>query len=309
MGIISGDFDDDQDVDIFVSSDNAANLLWQNDGAGHFDEVGLLAGVAYDLYGNSNGSMGVDGGDYDNDGRPDLLVTNYQDELAVLYRNLNENMFEDVSRATNVGASSYAHVKWGTTLADFDGDGDRDVFIACGHIIDNIRVLDDRTDVNVPNFVLRNEGAGRFVDVSTYSGSGLAIVECSKGAAFDDLDNDGDLDAVVLNVNALPSILRNDSPAPHRDLKLRLRGTRSSRSGGNARVTVTAGELVQTAEVYLGRGYQSHYGTDLHFGLGQHQHVDRIEVRWLGGKAQTIDDPPDAQLLLIVEDERVQRLP
>jgi hypothetical protein len=301
MGAIAGDFDDDRDPDLFVCADAAPNLLWRNDGAGRFTEEGLLAGVAHDLSGADNGSMGVDCGDYDNDGRLDLFVTNYQGELAVLYRNLGGGLFADVTRATGVGASSFPHVKWGTTLADFDNDGDRDIFIACGHFMDNIRYIDDRTDVRVPNFLLANQGNGRFVDVSQSSGDGLAIVECSKGAAFDDLDNDGDLDAVVLNIKALPSVLRNDtSPAGH-SLSVHLRGRIANRDGVGARVKVIAGELTQIAEVHAGRGYQSHYGTRLHFGLGAHDQVDRIEVRWSGSDEQIIENPPDSRELTIVE--------
>jgi hypothetical protein len=309
MGVIAGDFDDDHDPDIFVCADNAPNLLFQNDGGGRFKEVGLLAGVAHDLDGNDNGSMGVDCGDYDNDGRLDLFVTNYQAEFAVLYRNLGDGLFADVTRGAGVGASSFPHVKWGTTLGDFDNDGDRDVFIACGHFMDNIRYIDDRTDVRVPNFLLANQGNGKFVDVSAAGGDGMAIVECSKGAAFDDLDNDGDLDAVVLNVNALPSILRNDSPATRRSVQIRLCGTRGNRDGVGARVKVTAGERVQVAEVHAGRGYQSHYGTRLHFGLGAATQVDRIEVRWPGGEEEVFAELPDSSSFVLVQGAAAEGAP
>ena len=301
MGIVSGDFDADGDADVYVCGDNSPNLLFQNDGNGHFQEVGLITGVAHDLAGNNNGSMGVDCGDYNNDGLLDLFVTNYQGELAVLYRNVGGGFFGDVSRATGVGASTYPHVKWGTTLADFDHDGDRDVFIACGHFLANIRKLDDRTDVRVPNALLQNQGDGTFVDVSRQSGSGLAIAESSKGAAFDDLDNDGDLDAVILNVNARPSILRNESAHSAGSLQIRLRGTLANRDGVGARVTVRAGELVQTAEVHSGRGYQSHYGIQLHFGLGTAAKADTIEIRWPGGDQDVIESVPDGRTLLITQ--------
>jgi hypothetical protein len=252
--------------------------------------------------------MGVDCGDYDNDGRLDLFVTTYQAELAVLFHNLGGGFFQDATRATGVGASSYPHVKWGTTLADFDNDGDRDVFIACGHFIDNIRLIDDRTDVRVPNFLLANQGNGKFVDVSRRGGSGLAIVECSKGAGFDDLDNDGDIDVAVLNVNSRPSILRNDTPAKHRSVQILLRGMQANRDGVGTRVTVQAGGQVQVAEVHSGRGYQSHYGSMLHFGLGAAAQAERIEVRWPGGKVQVIENPPPAQVLLITEGRACEAL-
>ena len=301
MGVISTDYDDDGDADVFVCSDNAANLLFQNDGHGRFQEVGLAAGVAYDLQGNSNGSMGVDCGDYDNDGRLDLFVTNYQAELCVLYRNLGQGLFADVSRATGAGAGSFPHVKWGTTLADFDNDGDRDIYVACGHLMENIRFIDDRTDMRVPNFLLANQANGKFVDVSPQSGSGLAIVECSRGAGFDDLDNDGDLDIVVLNVNAPPSILRNETVSTGRSLGILLRGTTVNRDGVGARVRIIADNLIQVAEVHSGRGYQSHYGSQLHFGLLESANITGIEVRWLGGNTEVIDNPPVARRLIIRE--------
>lgn len=301
MGLVCADFDDDGDSDIFVCSDNAPNLLFQNDGHGKFQEVGLSSGVAHDLNGNNNGNMGVDCGDYDNDGNLDLFVTNYQAELAVLYRNLGDGFFADVTRATGVGASSFPHVKWGTTLADFDNDGDRDVFIACGHFMDNIRYIDDRTDVRVPNFLVANQGYGKFLDVSRQSGSGLGIVESSRGAGFDDLDNDGDLDVVVLNVNSGPSIIRNDTHPAGPSVEIVLRGTKTNRDGVGARVKVIAQDRMYVAEVLSGRGYQSHYGSRLHFGLGSADKVSRIEIRWLGGGVDVIDNPVVAPTLLIKE--------
>jgi hypothetical protein len=139
------------------------------------------------------------------------------------------------------------------------------------------------------------------VDVSRHSGDGLAIVECSKGAGFDDLDNDGDMDVAILNVNAAPSVLRNDTPTRQRSLQILLRGVAANRDGVGARVKVIAGDSAQIAEVHSGRGYQSHYGSRLHFGLADAAKADRIEVRWPGGEVEIIDDPVDAPMLLITQ--------
>ncbi len=281
MGTVCADLDDDGDTDVFVCHDGEPNFFFQNDGSGKFKEMGLLAGLAYDFYGKQNSSMGVDCGDFDNDGRLDLFMTDYQAEMPVLYRNLGNCFFEDATSAARITNDLFPHVNWGTGLIDFDNDGDRDLFIACGHF-DRIEQIDDRTALKVPNFLLMNTGDGKFVDVSRGCGNGLAVVESSRGAGFDDLDNDGDIDAVVLNSNAPPTILRNESAAGNHWLQIRLQGEPSNRDGVGARVRVVAGDLVQVAEVHSGRGYQSHFGTRLQFGLATRQRVDRIEVRWPG---------------------------
>jgi hypothetical protein len=301
MGMICVDFDEDGDTDVFVCNDHAANFLFQNDGSGRFQEVGLVAGVAYDGYGNENGSMGVDCGDFNNDGRLDLFMTNYSSEMPVLYRNSGDGFFEDSTHAAKVGSGAFPHVTWGTGLVDFDNDGDHDIFIACGHFMDNIRFIDDRTTVRVRNILLMNMENGRFVDVTDECGNGLAPIEASKGAGFDDLDNDGDIDVVVLNANSGPTVLRNESKTDRHWIQIRLQGVKSNRDGVGARVRVVAGDLVQVAEVHSGRSYQSHYGTRLHFGLGKHSHVDRIEVRWIGGTVDVFSGLAVDRLVVLTE--------
>jgi hypothetical protein len=299
MGMICLDYDDDGDTDVFVGNDARPNYLFQNDGRGRFEEVGLLAGVAYDMLGNENSSMGVDCGDYDNDGLLDLFMTDYSDEMPVLYHNLGQGYFEDATNAARVGSGAFPHVNWGNGWVDFDHDGDRDLFIACGHFMDNIRYIDDRTACKVPNVLAMNVGNGRFVDVSDRCGNGLQLVESSRGAGFDDLDNDGKIDVVILNANAGPNVLANRSETDGHWLQLRLVGTNSNRDGVGSRVQVVAGDLSQVAEVHSGRGYQSHYGSRLHFGLGPARHIDRIQVRWLGGATEVFTDI-DADRLVVL---------
>ena len=290
MGLVSGDFDDDGDTDVFVCNDVRCNFLFQNDGAGKFQEVGLLAGVAYNLHGHENASMGVDCADYDNDGLLDLFMTDYQGELPVLYRNLGGGFFEDATLLAGVGSGARPHVNWGTGLADFDNDGDRDIFIACGHTDDNVDFRDDSTSYRVANILLMNGGDGKFVNVSGRCGAGLKVIQSSRGAGFDDLDNDGDIDAVVLNAQARPTILRNESLAANHWLDVRLRGVETNRDAVGARVTVVAGDLTQMAEVHGGRSYQGYHGSRLHFGLGGRDRVDRVEVRWPGSGVETFED-------------------
>jgi hypothetical protein len=184
---------------------------------------------------------------------------------------------------------------------DFDNDGDRDLFVACGHLLDNVDLFDDRTSYHAPNRLLMNTGRGTFVDVSNESGDGMAVQRSSRGVAFDDLDNDGDVDGVVLNSRTEPTILRNDSPNDHHWLLLRLSGTRSNRDGVGARVRLVADDLLLVDEVHSGRSYQSHFGTRLHFGLGERDRVDRIEVLWIGGGMDVLRDVAADQEIVIWE--------
>ena len=289
MGVVCADYDDDGDTDIIVGNDAMANFVWKNDGSGHFEEVGLLTGLAYDRNGVGLGTMGVECGDYDNDGRLDFYMTSYQKQWAILYRNLGGGIFEDVTHTTGAGTGTFNQVTWGAGLVDFDNDGDRDLFIACGHLQDNVELWDDTTSYEARNLLLENTGRGKFVDVSARSGDGLAVKRSSRGAAFDDLDNDGKIDVVILNSRREPTLLRNDSPKRNHWIEIQLRGTRSNRDGIGARIKVFAGDLTLIDEVHSGRGYQSHYGMHPHFGLGDRTRIDRIEVRWIGGGTDVLD--------------------
>ena len=301
MGTVCGDYDNDGDTDIIVGNDDWGNSLFRNDGAGRFDEVGLAAGIAYDLAGGAQSSMGVACADYDNDGWLDFHVTSYQHELATLYRNLGNGLFEDVTRVSRAQAGTLPHVTWGNGFADFDNDGDRDLFIACGHLQDNVELYDDSTSYHARNLVLMNTGDGKFVNVSDQCGDGLAVKASSRGAGFDDLDNDGRIDVVILNSRREPTILRNESPRGNHWIQILLRGAKTNRDGVGAHVTVVAGDLAQLDEVHSGQGYQSHYGLRLHFGLGRRDRVDRIEVRWVGGGTDVVENVAVDRRLTIVE--------
>jgi hypothetical protein len=301
MGGVCADYDNDGDTDVYIANDVSANFLFENDGTGKFEEVGLITGLAYDLQGDEHGSMGIDCGDYDNDGRLDFYETCYARELATLYRNSDDGMFEDVTIVTGAGTGTFLDVTWGTGFVDFDNNGDRDIFIACGHLQDNVELYDDTATTLARNVILMNTGDGKFVDVSDQSGDGMKVELRSRAAGFDDLDNDGDVDVVILNSRREPTILRNDSPSKGHWIQVRLRGTKSNRDGVGARVKVVAGDLTLIDEVHSGRGYQSHYGMRLHFGLGNRNHVDRVEVRWIGGGVDVLEDIAVDQLLAITE--------
>jgi hypothetical protein len=301
MGIVCGDYDNDGDTDVFIGNDVGENFLFENDGTGKFEEVGLMAGAAYDLHGDEQGSMGVDCGDYDNDGLLDFYVTSYQGQLATLYKNLDDSMFEDVTLITGAGAGTLPHVTWGNSFVDFDNNGFRDIFIACGHLQDNVESYDDTTTYFAQNILLMNTGDGKFIKVSDNSGDGMKVKLSSRGAGFDDLDNDGDVDVVILNSRREPIILRNDSPSKGHWLQVRLRAVKTNRDGIGAHVKVVSGDLTLLDEVHSGRGYQSHYGLLLHFGLGSRERIDRIEVRWIGGGFDVFEDIAVDQLLMLTE--------
>jgi hypothetical protein len=301
MGGVCADYDNDGDTDVYIVNDVFANFLFENDGKGKFEEVALITGLAYDLHGDDQGSMGVACADYDNDGRLDFYQTCYAKELATLYRNLGDNAFEDVTMVTGAGERTFAYVTWGTGLVDFDNDGDRDIFVACGHLEDNVELYDTTATTTAQNILLMNAGDGKFVDVSDQSGDGMKVKLRSRGAAFDDLDNDGDVDVVILNARREPTILRNDSRNSNHWIQISLQGTKTNRDGIGARVKVVAGDLVQIDEVHSGRSYQSHYGMRLYFGLGKHKLVDRIEVRWIGGGTDVFEKIPADRLVILAE--------
>ena len=299
MGILAADYDNDGDPDVFVCNDAVPNFVFENDGSGKFTEIGLLAGFAYNFNGDDNGNMGVDCADYDNDGQLDFFTTDFADELPVLYRNVGEGSLEDSTILSGAGQGSFPHVNWGTGFADFDNDGDRDIFIACGHLQDHIEQIDARRFYRAQNILLMNDGKGKFSDITAQGGDGLAIKQSSRGTAFDDLDNDGDVDVVVINSRAAPTLLRNDSVNAHHWIQIQLDGGHQNRFGVGARVRVVADSLQQIAEVHAGRGYQSHHGTRLQFGLGARTEIELIEVRWSDGEMTVVESPQIDRLLVI----------
>lgn len=290
MGVVACDVNRDGYTDIFVANDVCENFLFINEGGGKFKEVGLLAGVAYDLYGSPQGSMGVECFDFDNDGWLDLYQTSYQLQHAVLYRNTGKGQFEDVTLRTGAGEATYPQVTWGVGAPDLDNDGYRDLFIACGHLQDLVEQYDPTVAYKSKNILLKNLGTGSFADFSALAGNGLQVQESSRGAAFDDLDNDGRVDSVILNSRQRPTILRNESANENHWVQLQLVGVLCNRDAVGTRVVVVTGDREQVCEVHSGRGYQSHYGSRLSFGLAEHSRINRIEIHWHSGMKQVIED-------------------
>ncbi len=298
MGVVCGDFDGDRDTDIFVCCDARPNLLFINDGKGVFSQDAELNGVAYSSHGIPVGSMGAEAGDIDNDGAEDLFITDYSAQMPILFRSLGRDGFEDISAISRAGRDVVPHANWGAGLVDFDNDGDRDLMIGNGHLLKWANDIEQLTEFKVRNCLLANNGAGIFRNVTDDAGSGMQIVESSRGLGFDDMDNDGDVDCLVLNSDARANYLENRSEPSNNWVQIRLSGTSFNRDGVGARVTVESGDLVQVAEMRSGRGYQSHYGSRLHFGLGRRAQVERVIVDWGGTKTEYFDVAINAVHLL-----------
>ena len=302
LGVVAGDLDDDGDADFYVANDTGPNYLYRNQGDGTYEELGWMAGVAYGESGESQGSMGIALGDYDNDEDQDLLVTNFWEETNTLYRNDGGGeIFSDVTFHARVGLESFPFLAWGTGFFDYDNDGDKDLFIANGHIFPQV----DRANLGVSyaqrNQLFENLGDGTFHELSQAAGPGLQIEKVSRGAAFGDYDDDGDVDILVLNLNDAPSLLRNDGGHRGNWLRVRTIGTASNRDGIGARARVRCGELIQVEEVGSGSSYLSNNDPRLHFGLGDAARVDELRITWPSGLVETWRDLAVNQLLVVRE--------
>ncbi len=306
LGVVCGDYDNDGNVDLFVANDSTANFLYHNNGDGTFHAVGVISGVAYNSGGQAEAGMGVDFADYDNDGLLDIFVTNFDFETNTLYRNQGNGFFVDVTALAGLGGDQEPYMGWGTKLLDYDNDGNKDLFIANGHIQNNIHLFNDVTTYAQRNQLFRNDGQGRFSEVSLSSGQGLLAKTVGRGAAFGDYDNDGDTDIFIVNNNHRASLLRNDGGNRNHWLMVKTVGTKSNRDGRGARVKVVAGTLSQVAEVRSGSSYLSHNDSRLLFGLGNHAQVDQIEIKWPSGIVETFKNVAANQLLTLTEQEGMQ---
>jgi len=275
---VSYDFDNDGWPDIYVAVDTQASLLFKNNHDGTFAEQATISGCALSEDGVEQSGMGVGVGDYDCDGWLDILKTNFADDNIDLYHNNGDGTFMEVSDTAGVGMIT-RYVNWGAGIIDFDNDGWPDIFYVTGHVYPEIEGKSDTTFCS-PRIVFRNMGNGKFKDVSSQLGPGISEKFSSRGCAFGDYDNDGDLDVLVLNMNNVPSLLRNDGGNKNNWIKVKLIGTKCNRTAIGARVRVVTGTHSQIDEVHSGTSVMSQSDLRLHFGLGRIGVVDVIEVRW-----------------------------
>ncbi|HZA37033.1 MAG TPA: CRTAC1 family protein [Vicinamibacterales bacterium] len=283
-GVLATDYDADGWVDLYVANDTSPNFLYRNRGDGHFESVGLESGVAMNGEGRAQAGMGVDSADYDGDGRLDFVVTNFAHDVNTLYRNRGAQQFEDVTSAVGLAAPTFVRMGWGTAFMDADLDGRVDLFFANGHIYPNV---DDHPDLQETyrqkNQLFVNDGR-RFADVSDSAGGGLQVMKSSRGLAVGDLDNDGDLDLVISNMDDVPTVLRNQQRTGHHWVGVQLRQPAGSRFCIGAQVAVIAAGKRQVREIRSGGSYLSQHDLRTHFGLGNYTGPVDVEVRMPGGR-------------------------
>jgi hypothetical protein len=306
MGAVAADFDNDGWPDIYVAGDSAPSLLYRNNRDGTFREVGVEAGCAFDENGVAMSGMGVGAGDYDGDGWFDIVRTNFSDQITTLYRNNGNGTFQDVSIGGGLGMNR-KYLGFGAGFADIDNDGWKDIFLANGHVYPQIAGRNLHISYKQPKLVYRNLRNGRFEDVSARSGPGISAPHVSRGCAFGDFDNDGDIDVVVSNLDGRPSLLRNNGGNRNNWMIVKCIGTRSNRSAIGARVRLTCGGRTQVDEVMSGSSYYSQNDLRLHFGLGSAARADRIDVQWPSGLQDSAADVPSNQLVVFVEGKGVMK--
>lgn len=297
---VAADFNHDGWTDIYVASDSTPSLLFRNNKDGTFSEVGTETGVAFNEHGFEQGGMGIAVGDYDGDGLLDILKTNFAGDHPNLFRNTGKGLFEDVMLRAGLGVNPQ-YVAWGVGFADLDNDGWPDIFQVNGHVYPELDTRRGGEEYRNPRLVYRNLGNGRFEDVSALSGAGVAAKQSSRGAAFGDFDNDGDVDVLVMNMGGAPSLLRNDRTNANQWVRLKLEGTKSNRSAIGAVVTLEAGGRKQTQTVLSQSSFVSQSDFRLHFGLGGAKKVDSIEVAWPSGDKQVFPGGPAGREIRLVE--------
>ncbi len=300
MGVAFADYDDDGFTDIFVSNDTFRNFLLHNNGDGTFSDVALLGGVAYNDNGGTVAGMGTDFRDLNDDGLPDIFHTAMYADTFPLYQNLGEGQFEDITNRSALAALTSRLTAWGTGAFDFDNDGHKDLFTSDGEILDNSMEVEHRPSM-LPNSLFRNNGDFSFTDVSGGAGPSFAIAAAHRGAAFGDLNNDGKIDVVVSVLNGKPRVFLNRNRNLNHWLILKLVGTKDNRDGLGSKVRVSTTRGVQYNHATTAVGYNSSSDKRVHFGLGDANVADRIEVTWPSGLRQVLSDVRADQILTITQ--------
>jgi enediyne biosynthesis protein E4 len=312
LGVLTADFDNDGWLDIYVANDSTASALYHNKKNGTFEDIAIEAGCALSPDGKPQAGMGVSAADYDLDGNLDLLKTNFAGDTPSLYHNLGGDSFEDATFTAGLGAHTQ-FLGWGCGFLDFDNDGWPDILICNGHVYPEVEQLKTEAGYAQRKLLYRNLRNGHFADVSLQAGAGISDPAPSRGCAFGDFDNDGNIDVVVNTVNDYPQLLRCRSTVGNNWIKVRTIGVKSNRSGIGARLTcVTAapGESKphrQIDEVRSGGSYISQNDLRIHFGIGKAEKVDLLEIRWPSGQVDTLKDVKANQLIFVKEGQGIAR--
>jgi hypothetical protein len=309
LGVVTFDYDDDGWQDIFIANDSMPNFLFHNNRDGTFREVGYMAGVAVSMDGTSEAGMGVDAADASGNGRMDLMVTHLDSQLARFYQNMGGQVFDDATLRSKISYATFHMSGFGTRFMDYDNDGWRDVFMADGHILDNIERYRGEVRYAEPKLMFHNTGRGIFENVSNRLGTDFQRPRVSRGAAIGDFDNDGDLDVLVNNNGEPAQLLRNDGGNANHWLEIFLIGTRSNRDGVGARLKLTAGDLTLYDQRKGGMSYQSAQDPRLHFGLGAHANVDSLAIIWPSGAVTKLAGIKSDQIIAVKEGEGLVERP
>jgi len=307
LGAVWTDVDQDGWQDLYVANDAGPNFLYHNNHDGTFQEVGFQAGVAVGEDGNEQGSMGVGLGDYMHTGRLALFVSNFVNEYDALYRHDAELMFTDVSSPSGIASRMGPYVGWGTAFFDYDNDGWADLMVVNGHVYPQVDSIDAGSKYAQRILLFRNQRNGVFAEVAGETGQALMTPRISRGAAFGDMDNDGDIDVLINNLDGRPTVLRNDGGNLNNWITIKTVGRGGNRDALGARVKVVAGDLVQWDEVRSGGSYLSASDLRLHYGLGKRSRVDLIEVHWPDGRVEKTGGAPANCFVTVEEGKGITR--
>ncbi len=303
LGVTFGDYDGDGDIDLYVANDQDPNFLFQNDAKKSFLEIALISGVCYNDMGKEEAGMGTDFGDYNNDGQLDLTVSNYQTETNTLYHNHDKSFFVDNTIASGIAEVTHGYLGWGIKFFDYNNDGYQDIFVANGHLMDNITLLEKHVSYPQKNLLFQNLGDRTFVNVISKA-DGLSLKKVSRGAAFGDYDNDGDIDILVTNCNQRPDLLQNVVGNQNNWIQIQVVGQKSNRSGIGTKIKVVTGNHQQYREIQSGGSYLSFHDLRAHFGVGKAEQIDLLEIRWTSGQIDKTENLAVNERFLAVEGEK-----
>jgi len=301
LGVAVFDANMDGWSDLLLVNDTEPNKLYINDGKGRFNERGVLAGIGFSEEGVARAGMGTDAADYDRSGYPSILISNFSNQMLALYHNEGNGLFVDEAPRSEVGRRSLLTLGFAAFFYDYDLDGWLDIFVANGHIENEIEAIQRRVSYAQPPHLFRNTGGGKFTEATGSLGAAFARPRVARGAAYGDIDNDGDLDLVV-TTNGGPAVLfRNDAAGANKSLRIKLAGVKSNRNGLGAVVTVTAGGASQTQVLRSGSSYLSASELVVTFGLGSATQADSVEIRWPSGQTDKLTNVPAGQTITVQE--------